>query len=109
MSIQNRDPNIVGAPPVNGFYIRDGYLSNNENAIKSFPLVYQLPFYYNNDYYELRNKAANLLIQDANLKSLIPLVTGQYPYIKNGNYKTQLKYILPDGKQGTKIQINYIW
>ncbi|GHT13535.1 hypothetical protein FACS189426_18590 [Bacteroidia bacterium] len=109
MSIQNREPVILGAPPVKAFYIRDGYLSGNETATKTFPLVYQLPYYYNNDYYELRNKAANLFDKGVNMEPLIPLITGQYPVIKKGDYKTQLKYVLPEGKQGTTKQINYIW
>ncbi|MDR3218804.1 MAG: hypothetical protein LBU22_07455 [Dysgonamonadaceae bacterium] len=109
MSIQNRDISLLGAPPVRAFYTRDGYFSGDESITKSFPLVYQLPLYYNTDYYELRNKAANLLANGANLPVLLPLLTSQFPIVRKGDYKTQLRYVLPGDKQGTSKQINYNW
>ncbi|MDR1371004.1 MAG: Ig-like domain-containing protein [Dysgonamonadaceae bacterium] len=108
MSIQNRNPDIVGAPPVRGFYVLDNYFTGNTEASRSFPLVYQLVYYYNNDFNELRNKAANLLLSAPD-NSLINLIQKQFPFIRDGNYKVRLKYILPGEVQGSTKQINYIY
>lgn len=109
ITIQNRNVNELGVPPIHAFSIYDGYPNGSNGAATVMPIVYQLPFYYYKDYYELRNKAANMFDKGINMAPLLPLIRSQFPVIKEGNYKTKLKYIMPGNKQGSEklIQYNY--
>lgn len=109
ISIQNRNPNDAGVPPVKGFYILDGYFTGNADAQRAFPLAYNLVHYYKRDFTELRNKAANMFDIGINMAPLLPLIQSQFPLILEGNYKTRLKYMIPGDKQGTQKLINYIY
>lgn len=109
ISIQNRNVNEAGAPPVKGFSILSGYFSGNIEAQKAVPVVYNLVYYYNKDFVELRNKAANLFDSNINMTPLLPLITSQFPLIREGNYKTLLRYVMPGAKQGSQKTVNYIY
>jgi hypothetical protein len=109
ISIQNRDVNEAGLPPVKGFSILDGYFSGNTEAQRAVPVVYNLVYYYNKDFVELRNKAANMFDKGINMELLIPLITSQFQLIRAGDYKALLRYVMPGAKQGTQKQVNYIY
>jgi hypothetical protein len=110
IEIKNRDINI-GAPPVRGFYIREGYLDGSNTMPNIFPVIYKVPYYYNQDYYEVRTKAANSalgLSYEEMLNSPYYLIlNNQLPALAPESYKTRLRYILPDGKQSSESIINY--
>lgn len=114
ISISRRDVGVYGAPPAKAFPILDGYLNYimsdtyNESIAKRLPFVYELPYYYNQDYYELLTKAVNSFDKGIDLTPVMPLIeSDHFPFIRKGNYKTKMIYILPGGKQGTSKQINY--
>ncbi|MEN9919044.1 MAG: hypothetical protein RL662_1480 [Bacteroidota bacterium] len=109
ISIQNRDTDLLGVPPSKAFSLFDGYLGGSPEMSKVFPLVYQVPYYYSRDFYELRNKAANMFDRGVNMSPLLPLIRSQFPVIDKGDYKTRLRYTMPGGKQGTEKLINYIY
>lgn len=111
-SITKRDLKY-GVPPSKAFPLYDGYLQtvvNNEyNATmtKMLPYVYELPYYYSLDIYEIKTKIANSFDSYPHFNSLKPIVEGQYLFMRQGDYKTEFRYILPGGKKGTRKQINY--
>jgi hypothetical protein len=107
--IENRDVNKAGLPPVKGFSVMDGYFTGNVEAQRAMPVVYNLVYYYNKDFVELRNKAANMFDKGINMEPLIPLVRSQFPLILEGNYKTTLRYMMPGAKQGSQKLVNYIY
>jgi len=109
ISIQDRDASIAGVPPVKGFSIIDGYFTGNKEAQLTVPVVYNLVYYYNKDFVELRNKAANLFDKGYNMEPLVPLVMSQFPLIREGNYKTVLRYVMPGNEQGSQKTVNYIY
>jgi hypothetical protein len=114
IKITERDINVYGFPPQRAFPLYDGYLSYISSDVydsfksKLIPFMYELPFYYSLDYYELKTKAVNSFDKGINMQPLMPLIESGFPFIRNGNYKTHIKYVLPGGKAGTSKQINYI-
>jgi hypothetical protein len=122
ISVTDRDLSI-GIPPVKDYPLYEGYLeyvinaNNYDGALSAmFPYVYEQPYRYSLDYYSLRNKAANALIKNiegsvrlsVNEKAALEkLVESIFPFIRQGYYKTEFRYILPGGKTGTTRQLNY--
>jgi hypothetical protein len=112
LTITNRDVSIYGVPPFKAFSLQEGYISflqsnkYDPTLSKRFPYVYELPCYYYLDYYELRNKAAHLLLTNT-AATLRKLVESQFPFIRKGYYKSRFKYTLPDGKSGSYKDLNY--
>lgn len=113
ISISYRDVNIYGVPPVKAFPIFEGYISQlesdtyNARLAKMVPYVYELPYYYNQDYYDLKTKAVNSFDKGFDMQPLMPLMTTPFLFMRQGDYKTQYRYILPGDKQGTTKQIIY--
>lgn len=123
ITITGRDVNLLGVPPVRSMVYYDGYvstvMSNTYNATisQTFPFVYNLPYIYYCDYYELQSKAVNLLVRNMGSaayenyrKVLTPLINSHFLFIRQGDYKTKFRYVLPGAKEGvtTKKEINYI-
>lgn len=114
ISITNRDVNQYGVPPSKAFPLYDGYLSYisgntfNDFMTKIFPFVYELPYYYSKDYYELRTKAVNSFDKGIDMRPLLPLINSHFLFIRQGSNKTTLRYSLPGGKAGTTRQMDYI-
>lgn len=114
LAIAARDVNHYGVPPAKAFPMYDGYLSYisggtfNDFMSKIIPFVYELPYYYNLDYYDLRTQAANSFDKGINMQPLIPLINSKFLFIRQGNYRTTFRYNLPGGKAGTTMQMNYI-
>ena len=109
MVITNRDPKFAGAPPVRGFLVMDGYFTGNTAAAKTLPWTYALLHYYKYDFLELRDRAANLLKNGQRNAALENVIQKQFPFIRSGNYKVQMKYMLPGDKQGTTKQLIYMY
>jgi hypothetical protein len=113
ITVTGRDVMKYGIPPVKAFPLYDGYMSflkaNTYNAFlsKLFPYVYELQYYYYQDYYELRNKAANLIVKGNTAEALKKLVQSQFLFIRMGYYKSRFKYSLPGGKTGSYKDLNY--
>lgn len=114
ISITGRDVNGYGVPPAKAFPLYDGYLSYisgkafNGFMSRMLPFVYELPYYYGLDYYELRTKAVNSFDKGMDMGPLLPLINSSFPYIRQGNYKTNFRYNLPGGKAGTVKRLDYI-
>lgn len=102
-----------GVPPSKAFPLFDGYLeyvlSNEYSATmsKMIPYVYELPYYYNSDQYELQSKVANSFDKLSNFDQLKPILDAKSLFMRQGSYKTEFRYILPGGKKGTTKQLNY--
>jgi hypothetical protein len=113
ITITGRDVTTYGIPPFKAFPLYDGYMdylkANTYNALlsKLFPYVYELPYYYYQDYYELRNKAANLIVKGNNAEVLKRLVNSQLLFMRMGYYKSRFRYSLPDGQTGSYKELNY--
>ena len=113
IKITDRDVNIYGVPPTKAFPLYEGYLNmissgtSNTLLLKMLPHVYELPYYYNQDFYELRTKAVNSFDKGYDLQPLMPLMTKPFLFMRQGDYKTHYKYTLPGGEQGTSIWIDY--
>lgn len=114
ITITGRDVNEYGVPPSKAFPLYDGYLGYisgdafNDFMSKILPFVYELPYYYSKDYYELRTKAVNSFDKGINMQPLMPLINSHFLFIRQGNYKATFRYNLPGGKAGTNRQMDYI-
>ncbi|MDR1202100.1 MAG: hypothetical protein LBL58_10820 [Tannerellaceae bacterium] len=114
LTITGRDVTRYGVPPRRAFTLYDGYLAflkgNKYDGTLSnvFPYIYAAPYFYYQDYFELRNKAANYYINNkVNDPLLRRLIDSQFLFIRQGYYKSRFRYVLPDGKNGTSKDINY--
>ncbi|MDR1883534.1 MAG: hypothetical protein LBR26_12255 [Prevotella sp.] len=113
ISVTGRDVNEYGVPPSKAFPLYDGYLGYisggifNDFMSKILPFVYELPYYYSLDYYELRTKAVNSFDKGVDMQPLMPLINSRFPFIRKGDYKAKMQYVLPGGKAGTNRQLNY--
>jgi hypothetical protein len=122
ISVTDRDLS-TGIPPVKHSPLYDGYLeyvmdgSAYSGVLSAmFPYVYEQPYRYSLDYYSLRNKAANMLVKNIENNAILStnkktalekLVESAFPFIRQGYYKTEFRYILPGGKKGSAKQLNY--
>lgn len=106
---RNRNTTL-GIPPANGVetmaWYQD-YIFNNPNSfmLKEYlPYRYNLPFYYKNDFIDLRYKIVNKYLNTSNQTMIAKynyIINGEFPYIKKGPYNIKLNYILPGGQSGT--------
>lgn len=106
----DRDTALLGLPPIKAVetlaWYQD-YIINNPSSfmLKEYlPFRYNLPFYYKQDFRDLRYKVVNKYLNTSN-QSMIQkynyLINGEFPYIKKGSYKIKLNYDLPGGQAGT--------
>lgn len=108
-----RDISKIGIPPKEAVEPISWYLTYLENDIDQdideiLPFKYNLPFYYNKDYTDLGNKLFKSEINWQSNSSYTKLIENIFPTIRNGEYKTNLQYILPGGvKKGSSYNINY--
>ncbi|MEO1049142.1 MAG: fibronectin type III domain-containing protein [Bacteroidota bacterium] len=117
-SIQWRNPNLLGVPPVRGIYFRQypsdrilneqevlsgtgGYITN-EGAI-----IYNLIHYYARDYQDLQGQVAGRYYNGGNINSRLRLLLeSTFPKIRFGDYKVNVKYVMPGtGKVSSMKQI----
>ncbi|WP_289658135.1 hypothetical protein [Flavobacterium panacagri] len=106
----DRNTALLGIPPTKGVetlvWYQD-YILNNPNSfmLKEYlPYRYNLPFYYKNDFRDLRYKIVNKYYNTANQAMIAKydyIINGEFPYIKKGLYNIKLVYTLPGGQSGT--------
>lgn len=105
----DRDTAKLGIPPVRAVetlaWYQD-YIINNPNSFMLedyLPFRYNLPFYYKQDFKDLRYKVVNKYVNTSNqgmIQKYNYLINGEFPYIKQGTYNIKLNYILPGGQAG---------
>lgn len=106
LTIDWRDPEIYGVPPVRAVYITQSNeprkLSEDEIRANTFSatngygsFVYNLPYVSYWDYENLRQKAAERQVNGTANSWMQRLLTTHYPGIISGNYKMLLQYKLP--------------
>jgi hypothetical protein len=105
VTIEERETSLMGLPPKKAIEL-DNYLASSQNSFqeaislisggKSY-LLYDLPRYYRQDFYEIREKVIPLYINHP-----IPLPTQVralmfygFPFINVGTYKIKFNYTLP--------------
>jgi hypothetical protein len=100
----------LGIPPTKGVEVMawyQDYLINNPNSfmLKDYlPYRYNLPFYYKQDFINLRYKVTDKFVNTINQAMIAKydyIIHGNFPYLKKGLYKFRLNYILPGGQAGT--------
>ena len=112
-----RSTNVtLGIPPVKGVetmaWYQD-YIFNNPNSfmLKEYlPYRYNLPFYYKNDFIDLRYKIVNKYLNTTNQSMIAKydhIINGEFPYIKKGIYNIKLNYTLPGGQPGTSSTFSF--
>ncbi|WP_409416973.1 hypothetical protein [Flavobacterium sp. PS2] len=106
----DRDTKILGIPPTKGVetlaWYQD-YIINNPNSfmLKEYlPFRYNQPFYYKNDFLDVRYKIVNYFVNTRNqamINKYDYIINGKFPYIKQGSYNIKLNYTLPGGQLGS--------
>ncbi|UZO79829.1 hypothetical protein NBT05_12805 [Aquimarina sp. ERC-38] len=108
----DRKTDKISIPPVEGVEPMSWYLDYLENNYTGEtrqynPYRYNLTYYFHQDYEAIRYKLVNSGQYDT---PGIPrkLVTDPFPLMRNGKYKTELKYVLPGQvNTGRSQQIKY--
>lgn len=103
-----------GVPPSRAFPLYEGYLeyiisgsAYSKTMSALLPYVYELPYYYSLDFYEIKNKVVNSFDRGIDMHPFQPLLDNTLLFMRGGNYKTEFRYILPGDKKGTTKQLNY--
>ena len=108
----DRDINVLGLPPTKGVETLTWYQTYLENIPNDpllrtrLPFRYYLAFYYKQDFIDIQYKIVNTYLQDPaahpdQIATYDYIINGIFPYLKQGNYKSNLSYILPGGQNGT--------
>ncbi|MHA7059760.1 hypothetical protein ACWGOQ_0021210 [Aquimarina sp. M1] len=106
-----RSTDGVGVPPVEAVEPVTSYITYLENGVfdtENFnPYSYNLTSYYYRDYLDLRYQL--ILKEDTSLLQEYPqLVSGTFPFMRKGDYRTKWNYKLPGQLQGQSGKtINY--
>ncbi|MBV8252390.1 MAG: hypothetical protein JO154_07255 [Chitinophaga sp.] len=113
ITIDWRDPQILGVPPVRGICIRQQLqglqLKENGNAqfsgVSTF--VFNLPYYFERDNFNIANKMVNNMYgmglnYTAQQQSII---THNWVPVRKGDYKFRIKYVLPGINMSTSSRI----
>jgi hypothetical protein len=107
IKILSRDVAHLGFPPVRAMYIDqepfDFTLSANDvsNGTATMSVsrafyVYNLPYYFNQDFTDIQAQVVNRYIDHAEPRPRIKeIIFGSLPAIESGYYKYKLKYVLP--------------
>jgi hypothetical protein len=116
LSITWRDPKVLGVGPVRGLAINnelapDKYSLSSDDIDNGFAqtkpgrvfIGYYLSYYVFQDYYELRNQAANLYISGKPVSTEVKNLFEWPGYVDltSGDYPLTLKYVLPGTGQVT--------
>jgi hypothetical protein len=115
LTITKRDAKEYGVPPTRALPLYDGYLNYiagntyDDFLSRMFPYVYELPYYYCIDYYDLQTRAVNSFDKKGiNMAPLMPLIESHFLFIRQGNYRVNFKYTLPGGKVSSTTPFNYV-
>ena len=111
--LTNRDTSLAGFLPVRALTLSGTYLTELQNGISngtagtSLPFIYNLPMVYKLDFLDLQNQVVNRFLGTSMQGKYEYLINGYYPFIRQGNYKVQYQYVLPDGTKGSNAIFNY--
>jgi len=112
--IANRDTTTLGLAPVKALPVSLNYLSNVEQGNfntafvnQRMPYIYDLARVYHDDFLDLQSQVVNRFLGTAEQAQYEWLINGYFPFIREGMYKIQYRFILPDGKAGTAAVVNY--
>lgn len=109
-----RDTSDLGLAPVKALPILLSYLSNVEQGNFSsqfvsqrMPYIYNLTSIYKADFTDLQNQVVNRFLGTPEQSQYEWLINGRFPFMREGSYKVQYRFILPDGKAGSTAIVNY--
>jgi len=101
-----RDVNEMGMPPTKAVLVSSHYTHSLEYDPKDWwirermPHRYYLPYYYKKDFVDIRYKIVNAFFPNAashqgQIARFDYIINGEFPVIQKGDYRTQIKYVLP--------------
>ena len=111
----DRDISIYGFVPAKAVPVMTNYLTGLENNIDhswrrtTFPYWYCLMDLYSQDYLDLYNKVTNAYV-DGGLGASDPaynLIGKTLPYMRTGEYRIQVQYILPGNVSGSAKEYKF--
>ncbi|MBC6111312.1 hypothetical protein H7U22_12870 [Pedobacter sp. CCM 8938] len=112
--ITNRDTTELGLQPIKSLPISLSYLSNVEQGNfntqfvnQRLPYIYDLVKIYKSDFLNLQSQVVNRYLGTPQQASYEWLINGYFPFMRQGMYKVQYRFILPDGKIGTTAIVQY--
>ena len=120
-TIDWRSTNELGVPPVGQIMIwQENYnhiLTDDElktgkaNSIANEALLmYTLPYYWSGDYYNIRNKLANLVTKQKTNDERVKKILGKviWPVVSLGDYPVKFEYILPGINKVSSTKVIHI-
>lgn len=109
-----RDALKLGIPPVRGLDVLSWYESKIEDGQQSgllftrLPYKYNLPFYYKEDYLDLRHQVADRYCSNPSReKKYSYLLESKFPVIRGGEYRSLFQYVMPGGIKGSSWSFEY--
>ena len=104
----NRDESILGLPPIKSMDLLEWYPvytttePNNYLLKERIPFRYLLPLTFKQDFIDIQYKITNAYLGGSpqyaqHVAQYDYIINGIFPYIKQGDYNTKIKYVLPDG------------
>jgi hypothetical protein len=110
--MRNRDGEEMGVPPIRSIFVYRPYF--NAVSVKNRPILFPFPYSYETamvvelDYMDLYTQISNYRESvPANVYNRI--VYGNWlPFIKYGEYKIILQYVLPDGTKTSSSEFNFM-
>ena len=110
----SRDTTELGLAPTKALPILLSYQTNVEQGNfntqfvnQRMPYIYDLPRIYKSDFQELQRQVVNRFLGTPVQKQYEWLINGHFPFMREGNYKVQYRFILPDGSVGTSATVIY--
>jgi hypothetical protein len=80
------------------WYISDAEANvKSPDLLKHLPFDYNLGYYYKMDFSELQYKIVNSYINGSSNLQIKRFIEGTFPFMRQGKYPVQIKYVLPDG------------
>jgi hypothetical protein len=116
ISIQHRDPSVLGVPPIRDLYLQQGpsfyQFEPTPQAGDQSKTVYNLMTTMREDLRDLQHQTANRYVNSPSLVTdrLLLLLTNSMPLIGYGRYPFVMKYVLPDGTvtSSHSLEFNYV-
>ncbi len=113
----SRDTNILGVAPSKAISVRTNYvasITNNTNIewrLKSFPYKYMLPKTYRDDYEDLMVRISNDYHDGAlsDGDNALQFLDHRFGFMREGNYRTRLSYVLPGGIRKSYALFDFVY
>jgi hypothetical protein len=113
IQFMKRDTTILGLVPrraitVMNSYFADGGKGEVSSIVRNrIPYTYNLPYYYKQDYIDLLYQVINAYMGKPELSRYTYLLESAYPFIRDGKYNVDFRYILPGGLQSSSARFEY--